>query len=221
VIWLSPVYRSPWDDGGYDISDYQDIDPTFGTLADLDRLLATVHERGLKLVMDLVVNHTSDEHPWFVESRSSRDNPRRTGTGGGRRVPGMRARHARAEPTNWASSSPAPTWESTVQDRRLLPAPVQAASSPTSTGRTPRSAGRVRDDAVVARPGRRRLPDGRHQHVSKDTALPDGPALGTAPYGDGSAVLHRRAADPRVPATRCTGRAGRPPACSPSARCRA
>ena len=60
VIWLSPVYCSPWADGGYDISDYEDVDPTFGTLADLDELIAALHDRGMKLVMDLVVNHTSD-----------------------------------------------------------------------------------------------------------------------------------------------------------------
>jgi oligo-1,6-glucosidase len=86
VIWLSPVYPSPQDDAGYDISDYQDIDSTFGSLADFDALLAAVHERGIKLVMDLVVNHTSDEHPWFVESRctSSRASSR-TSTGRTRR----------------------------------------------------------------------------------------------------------------------------------------
>jgi oligo-1,6-glucosidase len=77
VLWLSPIYRSPHDDAGYDISDYQDIDPLFGTLADFDALLAGAHERGMKLVMDLVVNHTSDEHPWFVESRASVDSPKR------------------------------------------------------------------------------------------------------------------------------------------------
>ncbi len=77
MIWLSPVYRSPQADNGYDISDYQDIDPMFGTLDDFDELLAAVHARGLKLVMDLVVNHTSDEHPWFVESRSGVDSPKR------------------------------------------------------------------------------------------------------------------------------------------------
>jgi oligo-1,6-glucosidase len=77
VLWLSPVYPSPQDDAGYDISDYREIEPVFGTLADFDALLAAVHERGMRLVMDLVVNHTSDEHPWFAESRSSRDNPKR------------------------------------------------------------------------------------------------------------------------------------------------
>ena len=77
VVWLSPVYPSPQDDAGYDISDYQDIEPVFGTLDDFDELLAGLHSRGMKLVMDLVVNHTSDEHAWFTESRSSLDNPKR------------------------------------------------------------------------------------------------------------------------------------------------
>ncbi len=69
VLWLSPVYRSPMDDNGYDISDYEDVDPLFGSLADLDALIAGCHDRGIRVVMDLVVNHTSDEHPWFIESR--------------------------------------------------------------------------------------------------------------------------------------------------------
>ncbi|MDO4784811.1 MAG: alpha-glucosidase [Propionibacteriaceae bacterium] len=69
VIWLSPVYASPQDDNGYDISDYQAIDPMFGTLDDMDELIAAAHDRGIGVVMDLVVNHTSDEHPWFQESR--------------------------------------------------------------------------------------------------------------------------------------------------------
>jgi oligo-1,6-glucosidase len=77
VVWLSPIYPSPQDDAGYDISDYQDVEPVFGTLDDFDELLEGLHARGIKLVMDLVVNHTSDEHPWFVESRSSRENPKR------------------------------------------------------------------------------------------------------------------------------------------------
>jgi oligo-1,6-glucosidase len=77
VIWLCPVYKSPNDDNGYDVSDYQDIMDEFGTLADWDELLAEMHKRGIKLVMDLVVNHTSDEHAWFQESRKSKDNPYR------------------------------------------------------------------------------------------------------------------------------------------------
>ena len=77
VIWLSPVYKSPNDDNGYDISDYEAIMDEFGTMEDFDRMLAAAHERGIKIVMDLVVNHTSDEHRWFIESRSSKDNPKR------------------------------------------------------------------------------------------------------------------------------------------------
>ncbi|QCW99330.1 alpha-glucosidase [Aggregatimonas sangjinii] len=77
IIWLNPVYVSPNDDNGYDIADYRNIMPEFGTMQDFDALLFGMKERGLKLVMDLVVNHTSDEHEWFVESRKSRDNPYR------------------------------------------------------------------------------------------------------------------------------------------------
>jgi len=98
VVWLSPVYRSPMDDNGYDISDYQDVDPLFGTLADLDELIAQLHARGMKLVMDLVVNHTSDEHPWFIQSRSSRDNPKRDWY------------WWRDTPTNWESHFSGSTW---------------------------------------------------------------------------------------------------------------
>lgn len=77
VIWICPMYKSPNDDNGYDISDYQDIMDEFGTMADFDQLLEEVHKRGMKLIIDLVINHTSDEHPWFIESRSSKDNPKR------------------------------------------------------------------------------------------------------------------------------------------------
>ncbi|HUP80123.1 MAG TPA: alpha-amylase family glycosyl hydrolase, partial [Pirellula sp.] len=77
VIWICPMYKSPNDDNGYDISDYQDIMDEFGTMEDFDRLLDEVHQRGMKILLDLVVNHTSDEHPWFIESKSSKDNPKR------------------------------------------------------------------------------------------------------------------------------------------------
>ncbi|MFF3021773.1 alpha-glucosidase [Gottfriedia sp. NPDC057948] len=77
VIWLSPVYKSPNDDNGYDISDYCDIMEEFGTMNDMDELISEANHRGIKIVMDLVVNHTSDEHPWFIESRKSKDNPYR------------------------------------------------------------------------------------------------------------------------------------------------
>ena len=77
AVWLSPICPSPMHDFGYDVADYCDIHPLFGTLADFDRLLAEVHSRGMKLILDLVPNHTSDEHPWFIKSRSSRDNSKR------------------------------------------------------------------------------------------------------------------------------------------------
>ncbi|MBQ1598934.1 MAG: glucohydrolase, partial [Lachnospiraceae bacterium] len=75
ILWLSPIYQSPNDDNGYDISDYRSIMTEFGTMEDFDRLLEQAHNRGMKLMMDLVVNHTSDEHHWFKESRKSKDNP--------------------------------------------------------------------------------------------------------------------------------------------------
>ncbi|MDO4272475.1 MAG: alpha-glucosidase [Eubacteriales bacterium] len=104
VIWLSPVYQSPNDDNGYDISDYRGIMKDFGTMEDYDRMLAAAHERGIRIVMDLVVNHTSDEHSWFVESRKSKDNPYRDyyiwrdGKDG-------------KEPNNWGSCFSGSAWE--------------------------------------------------------------------------------------------------------------
>ncbi len=77
VVWLSPIYNSPMDDMGYDIADYRDIAPEYGTLDDFRTMLTAMHERGIRLILDLVVNHTSDEHPWFQQSRSSLDNPYR------------------------------------------------------------------------------------------------------------------------------------------------
>ncbi|WP_340022339.1 alpha-glucosidase [Paenibacillus sp. FSL K6-1096] len=105
VVWLSPVYKSPNDDNGYDISDYEDIMDEFGTMRDWEELLAGLHERGMKLMMDLVINHSSDEHAWFAESRSSKDNPYRDyyiwrpgGPDG-------------ALPNNWSSIFSGPAWE--------------------------------------------------------------------------------------------------------------
>ena len=77
AVWLNPIYESPNDDNGYDISDYQDIMEDFGNMEDFDNLLKETHKRGMKLIIDLVINHTSDEHKWFIESKSSKDNPKR------------------------------------------------------------------------------------------------------------------------------------------------
>ena len=77
AIWLSPIFPSPMADFGYDVSDYCNVHPIFGTLDDFDHLLSEAHARSIKVVLDLVPNHTSNQHPWFLESRSSRDNPKR------------------------------------------------------------------------------------------------------------------------------------------------
>jgi alpha-glucosidase len=77
AVWLSPIFPSPMADFGYDVSDYTGIDPLFGTMADFDALVAAVHESGLKIVLDLVPNHTSNQHLWFAEARTARDNPKR------------------------------------------------------------------------------------------------------------------------------------------------
>jgi oligo-1,6-glucosidase len=110
VVWLSPVYPSPMDDNGYDISDYQGIEPLFGTMDDFDELITKMHERNIKLVMDLVVNHTSDEHPWFVESRSGKGNPRRDWYWWRPARPGTTPGKPGAEPNNWGSFFSGSAW---------------------------------------------------------------------------------------------------------------
>lgn len=104
VIWLSPIYQSPNDDNGYDISDYQAIMKEFGTMEDFDRMLSEMHKRGLKLVMDLVVNHSSDEHRWFMESRKSKDNPYRD-------YYIWKDPKDGKEPNNWGSCFSGSAWE--------------------------------------------------------------------------------------------------------------
>jgi oligo-1,6-glucosidase len=187
VVWLSPVYPSPQDDNGYDISDYQGIDPVFGSLADLDEILAGLHRRGMKLVMDLVVNHTSDEHPWFVESRSSKDNEKRDWYWWRPARGGMAAGDPGAEPTNWGSFFSGPAW-------RLDPLTGEyflhlfSPKQPDLNWENPQ----VRQ-AVYAmmRWWLDRGVDGFRMDVinmiSKDAALPDGRVLpGTGMLGDGS-----------------------------------
>ncbi len=105
AVWISPIYPSPMADFGYDVADYTGIDPLFGTMADFDALLAAAHGRGLKVILDFVPNHSSEAHPWFVESRSSHDNRRRDW---------YIWRDAAPEggpPTNWQSASGGPAWE--------------------------------------------------------------------------------------------------------------
>lgn len=104
VIWLNPIYASPDKDNGYDISDYEDINAKFGTMQDFDRLLQKDHDKGIKILMDLVVNHTSDQHQWFIESRSSKDNDKRDFYIWRDPVDGH-------EPNNWGSFFSGPAWK--------------------------------------------------------------------------------------------------------------
>lgn len=110
LIWMSPIYKSPNDDNGYDISDYKDILEEFGTMEDFDNLLREVHKKGMRLIMDLVINHTSDEHPWFIESKSSKDSPKRDWyiwKNGKQTIDG----EDNVEPNNWASIFGGSAWE--------------------------------------------------------------------------------------------------------------
>ncbi|WP_195959638.1 glycoside hydrolase family 13 protein [Clostridium tertium] len=104
VIWICPMYKSPNDDNGYDISDYQDIMIDFGTMEDFNELLAETHKREMKLIIDLVINHTSDEHKWFIESKSAKDNPKRDWYI-------WRKGRNNAEPNNWESIFKGSAWE--------------------------------------------------------------------------------------------------------------
>lgn len=120
VIWLSPVLKSPFVDNGYDISSYTEVNPDFGTLVDLDALFAEVHKRGMKILMDLVVNHTSDQHAWFQESRKSKNNPYRDWYWW--RPPRYDEQGNRQPPNNWReefSNGSAWEWDETTQEYYL------------------------------------------------------------------------------------------------------
>ncbi|QRN80043.1 MAG: alpha-glucosidase [Nocardiopsis sp. BM-2018] len=170
VVWLSPVYPSPWDDNGYDISDYTGIDPRFGTLEDWDRLRDGLHERGMRLVMDLVINHTSDRHPWFTASREGDEDKKdfyfwRPGRDGG-------------PPNNWGSvfSGPAWTYDQTRGEYYLH---LFSPSQPDLNWENPRVRAAVHEVALwwLARGA-----DGFRMDVinfvSKNPKLPDGPVAG-------------------------------------------
>ncbi|MFE9641091.1 alpha-glucosidase [Nocardiopsis alba] len=170
VVWLSPVYPSPWDDNGYDISDYTDIDPRFGTLDDWDRLRDGLHERGIRLVMDLVVNHTSDRHPWFTASRAGEDDRRdfyfwRPGREDG-------------PPNNWGAVFSGPAWSRSEGDDEYH-LHLFSPSQPDLNWENPEVRHAVHD---VARWWLDRGADGFRMDVinfiSKNPALPDGPVVG-------------------------------------------
>jgi len=179
VIWLSPIYPSPQTDGGYDVSDYRDIDPLFGSLQDFQELLAAIHERGMRLLMDIVVSHTSDEHPWFLDSKSSVDSPRRdwywwrtSPTEG-------------TPPNNWESRFSGPVWEFDNSSGQYY-LHLFATTQPDLNWENPQVREAVYDmmrwwlDLGV---------DGFRMDVinfiSKVPELPDGVPMEGTPYGDG------------------------------------
>ncbi len=186
VIWLSPVYPSPQDDNGYDISDYQDIDPAFGTLAEFDALLAAIHDRGMRLVMDLVVNHTSDEHPWFTAARSSPDSPYRDWYWWRPPRPGFAAGEPGAEPTNWESVFSGPAWELDEASGEYY-LHLFSRKQPDLNWENPQVRAAIHS---MMRWWLDRGVDGFRMDVinfiSKDPALPDGVVATGARYGDGS-----------------------------------
>ncbi|MEA3214369.1 MAG: oligo,6-glucosidase, partial [Acidimicrobiia bacterium] len=185
VVWLSPIYRSPQHDNGYDISDYQDIDATFGSLHDFERLLSMVHDRGMKLIMDMVVNHTSDKHPWFVESRSSLQNPKRDWYWWRPPRAGMAPGDPGAEPTNWLSFFSGPTWQLDPATKEYYlhlfswKQPDLNWENPDVRQAIYQMMGWWLDKGV----------DGFRMDVinmlSKDPALPDGRPVRGGPFGDG------------------------------------
>ena len=187
VLWLSPIYPSPQDDNGYDISDYTDIDPVFGNLADFDELLAQVHARGMKLVMDLVVNHTSDEHPWFAESRSSRTSAKRDWYWWRPAREGMEPGAPGAEPTNWGAAFGGSAWQydETTGEYYLH---LFSRKQPDLNWENPQVRQAVYE---MMRWWLDRGVDGFRMDVinfiSKDQALPDGRASAGAAFADGSA----------------------------------
>ena len=153
VLWLSPIYASPNDDNGYDISDYRAIMTEFGTMEDFDELLETAHKHGIKLMMDLVVNHSSDEHEWFKQARSSKDNP-------------YRDYYIWRDPKGFDEDGkpiPRPGMGVGRGDRPVLPALLlhQAARPELGEPEGPRRG--LRHHALLAGQGRGRLPHGRYQ----------------------------------------------------------
>lgn len=188
VIWLSPVYQSPNDDNGYDISDYRDIMTEFGTLGDFDEMLAEAHKLGIKIVMDLVVNHSSDEHRWFVESRKNKDNPYRD-------YYIWREAKDGKEPNNWGSCFGGSAWEYD-QTTDMYYLHMFSKKQPDLNWENPKLRQEVYD--MMTWWGERGI-DGFRMDVitmiSKDQRFPDGVVHGNEKFGDFSPYVNN---GPRV-----------------------
>ena len=188
VIWLSPVYQSPNDDNGYDISDYRDIMTEFGTLEDFDEMLAEAHKLSIKIVMDLVVNHSSDEHRWFVESRKNKDNPYRD-------YYIWREAKDGKEPNNWGSCFGGSAWEYD-QTTDMYYLHMFSKKQPDLNWENPKLRQEVYD--MMTWWGERGI-DGFRMDVitmiSKDQRFPDGVVHGNEKFGDFSPYVNN---GPRV-----------------------
>lgn len=183
VLWFNPIYKSPQVDNGYDISNYREIEPALGTMADFDALLAEAHKLGLKIMLDLVVNHTSDQHPWFQQAKQSRDNPYHDSYIWKDKVP-----------NNWGSSFGGSTWEY-VDSVAQYYLHCFAKEQPDLNWDNPK----VRQDVYdILRFWLDKGIDGFRMDVitliSKDPAFPDGPAATTpaAPPAPTSMNICRR-----------------------------
>jgi len=176
IIWLNPIYKSPQVDNGYDISNYREIDPSFGTMADFQKLLDETHKRHMRLILDLVVNHTSDEHPWFKAAKSSKDDPHHNyyiwKDGDGKKLP-----------NNWGSSFGGSTWEY-IDKLGQYYLHLFAKQQPDLNWDNPKVRQEIYD---IMRFWLEKGVDGFRMDVislfSKDPAYPDGPVIQNKAYG--------------------------------------
>lgn len=185
-LWLMPFYPSPNRDGGYDITDYLNVNDKLGDMGRMVELLRTAHDRGIRVIADFVVNHTSDQHPWFIESRSGTDNPKRDWYWWRKPREGRAAGTPGAEPTNWMGFFSEPAWTLDPQTQEYY-LHLFAREQPDLNWENPT----VRQEIYrMLRWWLDRGVDGFRMDVinliSKDTALPDGDAVPSTPYGDGS-----------------------------------
>ncbi len=189
AVWLGPVYPSPQADNGYDVADYLDVDPLFGTLRDLDELIEALHARGVRFIMDVVLNHTSDQHPWFLASRSGKDDPKRDWYWWRAPRPGHAPGTPGAEPNNWQAAFSGSAWRFDASTGEYY-LQVFSAAQPDLNWENPAVRSALHD---VLRFWLARGVDGFRMDVinfvSKDPALPDGPSGRGSRFGDGAPYI--------------------------------